>query len=375
MQIRGGIVLNGTNNRFERLDIRIENGKISLFGILPMDGEDYDASGMYVIPGFIDTHIHGTVGVEFASANERFDKARSYLATQGVTTLAPTVRALSADRTVAAIKNIVRESKRDFKGTRIGGIHLEGPFVAQKYKGAMNPPDVDMSEKTVARFISAGEGLVKIITIAPELSGADGIIKYMSDRGVHASIGHTNATFDEAKRAIECGADRVTHLFNAMRPLSHRDPGVLTCALADERLMCELICDFVHVDPAVVSMALRCKGSENVTLVSDNGFMSGLGDGVFNVDGRDRYVTDGVCRTPEGKIAGSTVSILAGAKNLLSLGVPLEEISKLASANPAKALGIDSEVGSVTCGRYADLIVTDGELNIKAVFVGGVRVA
>ena len=159
-----------------------------------------------------------------------------------------------------------------------------------------------------------------------------------------------------------------------MRPLSHRETGVLGAVLTDDRINCEMICDFVHLDAAAMEIVYRLKGYKNITLVSDTGFMSGLGDGEYVVDGRKRIVKDGICRNPEGRIAGSCVSMLVGAKNLLSMGVPLEEISVMASLNPAKALGIDNDTGSIELNKKADLIVCDKELNVKAVFVNGRRV-
>lgn len=375
MQIRNGIVLNGTNNRFEKLDLKIENGCISQFGVFPPDGEDIDAAGLYVIPGFIDTHIHGSVGVEFAAANEDFSKARKWLASEGVTSFAATVRALPPEKVIAAEKNIVRESRRKNIGAKVAGIHLEGPFVSREFRGAMNPPECEARPETVAAFAEAGEGMLSIMTMAPERENSLAVIREAVKSGVRISLGHTGATYEQCELAVNAGASRVTHIFNAMRPFSHRGTGIIGAALGDDRLHCEMICDFVHLDPSAVNLVYRIKGENNITLISDSGFMSGLGDGVFNVDGRDRFVKDGVCRTAEGRIAGSCVSVHAGAKNLLSLGVPLEKVSVMASLNPAEALGIAKETGSIICGRKADIIICDGDLNIREVLVEGVRQA
>ncbi|MBQ1206386.1 MAG: amidohydrolase family protein, partial [Clostridia bacterium] len=188
------------------------------------------------------------------------------------------------------------------------------------------------------------------------------------------SIGHTDATYSETLDAINAGATRATHVFNAMRPFSHRETGVLGAVLTDERINCEMICDLVHLDEATIKMVYRLKGAENITLISDTGYMSGLGDGVFNVDGRERIVKDGVCRNADGRIAGSCVSMLAGAKNLLKMGVPISDISLMASLNPAKALNVSAITGSIEVGKQADIIVCDNELNVKAVFVKGNRI-
>lgn len=373
MLIKNGLVLNGETNRFEQTDLLINDGIISSFEKGEAQ-EIFDAEGMYVISGFIDTHIHGCVGVEFASPDEDFTKARQWLASEGTTAFAATVRALPPERVISAEKNILREAKREVLGARIEGINLEGPFVSLQKSGVMNPPDICCKPETVKLFAEEAQGLLKIMTIAPERENACEAIKTATENGVNASIGHTDATYDQACNAIEAGATRATHIFNAMRPLSHRETGVLGAVLTDSRVNCEMICDFVHLDEATIRIVYGLKGYKNITLISDTGFMSGLGDGEYVVDGRKRIVKDGVCRNAEGRIAGSCVSMLAGARNLLKMGFPLEEISVMASLNPARALGIEDKTGSVELGKYADLIVCDKELNIKAVFVKGKRI-
>lgn len=374
MRIINGNVLLGSENRFVKTDITVENEIIKSFGENTSDGEIFDAEGLYVISGFIDTHIHGCVGVEFASPDEDFTKASEWLASEGVTSYAATVRAMTPDRVVSAIKNIVRESKREVTGASVRGINLEGPFVSKTKSGVMNPPDVECTPDTVALFSRESEGMLKIMTLAPERENARLAASEAVRNGINVSVGHTDATFAETKALIEAGATRATHIFNAMRPLSHRETGVLGAVLTDDRINCEMICDFVHLDAAAMEIVYRLKGYKNITLVSDTGFMSGLGDGEYVVDGRKRIVKNGICRNPEGRIAGSCVSMLVGAKNLLSMGVPLEEISVMASLNPAKALGIDNDTGSIELNKKADLIVCDKELNVKAVFVNGRRV-
>ncbi len=374
MQIINGNVLLGDKNLFEKKNILVQNGRIVSLDNTVSDDEIFDASGLNVISGFIDTHIHGCVGVEFASPDEDFSKASLWLASEGVTSFAATVRALPPDRVVSAVKNILRESKKAPVGAKVCGINLEGPFVSREKSGVMNPPDVECTPETVALFARESEKFIKLMTLAPERENALSAISEAVSNDINVSLGHTNATFAEAKSAIDAGASRATHIFNAMRPLSHRETGVLGAVLTDDRINCEMICDFVHLDPAAIEIVYRLKGYKNLTLVSDTGFMSGLGDGEYLVDGRIRIVKDGVCRNPEGRIAGSCVSMLVGAKNLLSMGVPLEEISVMASLNPAKALNIQNETGSIELNKKADLLVCDNDLNIKAVFVDGRRI-
>ena len=374
MIIKNGNVLLGSTQNVVQTDIRIEQGTITELNNDLSDRTEFDASGMLVIPGFIDIHIHGCVGVEFASPDEDFTKARQWLASEGVTGFAATVRAMTPDRIVAAEKNILREAERETVGASVLGINLEGPFVSNVRTGVMNPPDIECKPETVKLFADEGKGMLKIMTLAPERENAIEAVKTATANGVNISLGHTDATYLEAMNAINAGATRATHVFNAMRPFSHRETGVLGAVLTDERVNCEMICDLVHLDEATIKMVYRLKGAENITLISDTGFMSGLGDGEFIIDGRKRTVKDGVCRNADGRIAGSCVSMLAGARNLLKMGIPISDISTMASLNPAKALGVSAITGSIEVGKQADLIVCDSELNVKAVFVKGIRI-
>ncbi len=376
MNIRNGRILRGGDNQFISTDMTVEEGKIKAFGKAKESAEDFDASGLYVIPGFIDTHDHGCVGVEFAAEDEDFEKARVWLARQGITGLAPTVRALPIKDCIAAEKNILREAKKPSKGARILGIHVEGPFVSQNRRGAMCPPDITCEPEALKEMAQAAEGMLKIMTMAPERENALEVIRAAGELGVKISLGHSEAEYETAEAAIEAGADRITHVFNAMRPLYHRHTGILGAALTDDRVTCEMICDFVHLDEAAVRLVYRLKGADRITIISDSGCMTGLGDGEYRVGdkGQLRIVKNGVCTTPEGTIAGSCVSMLAGAKNLLSMGIPLEEVSVMGSLNPAKALGAADLVGSLEEGKAADFVVCDDKLNIKAVFIDGKKI-
>ncbi len=375
MQIINGSVLNGVTNRFEPLNIQINNGRIASLDNLTADTDIYDASGLYVIPGFIDTHIHGCVAVEFASDNEDFTKAQKWLAAEGVTGFVPTVRTMSVERMVAAEKNILREAKKPTDYSKILGINLEGPFISELKGGSMSPPkEIICDIPTASRLIDEADGFLKIITIAPERENSCDVIEYACKKGVNISLGHTDSTYNQALSAINSGATRGTHAFNAMRPFSHRETGVLGAVLTDDRVNCEMICDLVHLDAPAIKLVYRAKGYNNITLISDTGYMSGLGDGEFIVDGKVRIVKDGKCLNTQGVIAGSCYSMHYGAKNLLALGIPMEEISVMASLNPAKALGCDKETGSIEAGKCADLIVCDEKLNIKAVFINGKRI-
>ncbi len=374
MRIGSGKVLCAGSEEPLWRDVVIENGVIADLPC-PGTGEaEYDARGYTVIPGLIDTHIHGSMGAEFASGSENLDGVRSWLCSRGVTAVAATVRAMEPERMAQAAEHLGAESRRPVSGAKIAGIHLEGPFVCEAYRGAMTPPPVEKDKRpeVLERLLDACSPLPVILTVAPEYEGGKDLIRLAVRRGAAVSLGHTGATCAQMWEAMEAGATRVTHLFNAMRGIHHREAGAAGYALLCDRLNAEVICDGVHLSAEAISLALRLKGCDGLTLVSDSGAMSGLGDGEFIVGGRRRIVKDGVCRNEEGKIAGSCVGVLEGARNLLAMGVPLGEISIMASRNPARALGL--RTGEIRRGYAADLLITDERLHIRAVFVDGVLV-
>ena len=370
MTICNAHILRGDTNTFTYGSLHMENGRISGFSDDIPDGA-FDAEGLYVLPGMIDTHIHGFVGEEFARADGDFGEAPMVLARDGVTGFAATVRCMPLDDMLAADRNAAKVMKQSSRGAKVLGIHNEGPFVSFKRTGAMQPPDVTCTAELAAAMKEAGDGALKLVTVAPEREHALEAIAYWTANGIRASLGHTDATYEQTLAGIDAGAHRATHVFNAMRPLSHRETGVLGAVLTDDRVCCELIADFVHLDPAAVKLVYRAKGADNITLISDAGAQSGLPDGDYVVGGRVRHVRGGLCVTDEGVICGSCFSMLKGAQNLRSLGIPLEEIAVMASRNPAKALGADDRLGSIEIGKDADVIVCDDQFRIRAVFING----
>lgn len=369
--IENGYVMDAECRRLERRSVCIEDDII-----VPYDGGTcdsvIDAAGQYVLPGWIDIHLHGAFGVNFAKEG-CFDEARLWLAREGVTTVAPTVSTRPMDETLAAIRHILTQRKRRV-GASFEGIHLEGPFISPDKLGAMNPPDIARTVENLDIMLDAGEGQVRIVALAPELDGALALIRRGVARGVQMSLGHTLATYVEAMAAIEAGASFATHTFNAMRAYDHREPGVLGAVLTEDRVTCEMIADMVHLAPATAKLILRVKGADRVILISDGSMISGLPDGDYDMDGRIRYVRDGVSRNANGNLASSTVSMAQGARNLRRLGVSIEEISRMGALNPARALGIDSFTGSIGDGQRADVLVCDGTLNCTAVFAAGERI-
>lgn len=364
MYIKNGNVLNSQTHQFEHRDLFIHKDRIA--DSIPEDTETLDAQGLYVIPGFIDTHIHGFYNCDFGTPGTDLTPARLALARQGTTAFAATVGTRPMANLCAAASWLAEEMKASAPGSKICGIHAEGPFISEKRKGAMIPTKEACTQEAVEQLLDAAAGNLKLMTIAPERENVPEIIASLKDR-LTFSLGHTDATYREAMAAIEAGAARSTHTFNGMRPLYHRETGILGAVLTDERIHCEMIADFVHLDPAAVKLVYKVKGFENITLISDTGYMGGLPDGEY----RGRIVKDGVARTTEGVICGSCFTMLRGAQNLRKLGIPLAEISVMASLNPARALGVTDSMGSIQPGACADLILCDDMLNIHTVFIDG----
>ena len=363
MKIINGLVFD--ENKMTQKDLCFENG------IITQESEkgEYDASGCYVLPGFIDTHIHGAYGVEFCSSKTTADdykKALDFLSRQGVTGVLLTFAAESVETYEQSCEKI--EKCRD---DRILGIHAEGPFINPVRKGGLNPRYLRLPDVEIPKMINRKSGnKLKIMTLSPETEGAYELIREMVGDGVTISLGHTDATFEEAEKAADLGATRITHLYNAMRSFNHRDPGILGCALADDRLCCELICDLHHVSEPAIKLAIRSKGIYNVTIVSDTDFFCGLPDGEYEHNRMRLLVEKGFARLPDGTIAGSACTMAVGAKNLYKMGFKPEEIAVMGCVNPARAAGCQDR-GELKTGYRADIIILDREFNVKTVFVNG----
>lgn len=329
-----------------------------------------DGAGNYLLPGLVDIHTHGSIGINYADAVD-FDDARIFCARAGITSIAPSLGVGTLDELISSIRHIVEQKNRPVAGASIDAIHLEGPFISTEKKGAMRLPVLPTSVAHFLALLEAGDGLIKIMTLAPELEQALPVIAEGQKRGIRMSMGHTMATYEEAIAAISAGATGATHTFNAMRPLGHRDPGVLGAVLTDPTVTCEAICDLVHLSAATIQLIYRCKGSDGMILISDSGAQTGLPDGEYMVRGVLKIIRNGVSTTKNGTIAGSTHHMADGARNLIRLGIPLQEVSKMGSLNPAKAIGFDHEIGSTAVGKRADLILCDEQFHVKQVFLKG----
>ncbi len=372
MIIKNGIVFH-PDSKFRKADISF-NEKITMIGEGTEEAGKIDADGCYVIPGFVDTHMHGAAGENFLDFGElTAEKICRFEAQNGTTTLVPAISAAEKGAMKRSVRYIAEAAKRlPPECAKLLGIHLEGPFLSPDYRGSMlpetiRPPDI----REFDELCEAGEGMIKLITIAPELEKGGEAIRYMADKGVTVSIGHSGATYEEALKAFACGASRTTHTFNAMSPLHHRNPGVVGAAMCSGRISCELICDFFHVHKDVVKLLYTVKGADRITMITDSEVGTGLPDGEFTVYGKRIIVSSRKTCMEDGTIFGGSTVLLDGVKNLRSIGISLEDAVKMATYNGAAAAGIDNRVGSLAVGLDADIVILDRQLRIKKVLING----
>lgn len=361
---------------FRKCDVRIENGLIAEIGENLSGSEVLDLEGDYLLPGLIDEHFHGANNCTVYSADaDEIVRLAEYEASQGVAAITPTLSSYSDELMLRAIDAVKEASVREHNGAEILGIHLEGPYLSHEYKGAHIPENLQLpSPEKLKQHIDRGEGMVKLLTIAPEIDEDFKTIKYAVSRGVTVEIGHSGASYEVATAAIDAGASVSTHTFNAMVPLNHRNPGILGAVLTDDRLTCEVMGDFGHVAPAIVKLIYKAKGPDRVNFVSDSSLVAGMPDGDYIIDGVKCYVKGILSYLENGTINGSATTVLTSVKNALKIDIPLEHAVKMASLNPARSLKVDNILGSIDIGKHASIFVADKDINPKAVFVKGKRV-
>lgn len=336
-------------------------------------GEVLDAEGLIAIPGLVDIHLHGCVGHDFSDADEEgLKKMLRFEASHGITTVCPTTLTLPEEQLSGVCKRISAIS--DKKGSAVAGIHLEGPFLSYNKRGAQNPdyllaPEVDM----IDRLQKDANGLVKLIAIAPELDGALDVISKLSSRGVRVSLAHTEAGYDLAMKGFNSGARQATHLFNGMLPFHHREPGLIGAARDFELCTPELICDGEHIHPSVVRATFSMFGDDRIIMISDSMMATGMADGIWDLGGLEVEVKGNrASLTSNGSIAGSVTNLFGCLKTAVrDMGIPLESAVKCCTVNPAKAIGVFDKLGSITPGKFADLVLLGDDLEIEKVILRG----
>ncbi len=354
--------------------VEVRNGRIAAVrrGVAPR--ADPAAPEGILAPGLVDLQVNGAAGVDFLTCRRPADLARvrRYLASSGVTAFLPTLITSPMPVLAAALDRWERWSRLP-GGPRVAGVHLEGPYLNPRYRGAhparyLRPPDA----ARLAALLDRHPGLVRLVTLAPELAEAGEVIAMLRDRGVAVAAGHTGASYDQAREAFAAGVGLVTHLFNGMRAVHHRDPGVVVAALEHEEVAVSLIADFVHVHPAVLRLTARLKGPRRTVLITDAIAAAGWRGRTASLGGRRVRVTD-VPRLPDGTIAGSVLALDQAVRNMVALGFPLRDAVAMASSTPARVLG-RADLGRIAVGALADLVLFDAGLRVRAVWVGGVRV-
>jgi N-acetylglucosamine-6-phosphate deacetylase len=344
---------------------------------LPAGAQEIIATNKIAVPGFLDVHIHGAGGHDVMEATEdALTIVSRMLATRGTTSFVATTVTASTESICRSAEGIAGyiscQHQSDDRRADILGIHFEGPFISSARRGVhpsefLKLPSADLLEK----FIDVANGNARILTIAPELLGAMPCIDAARKAGLVVAIGHTDATYEQARAAIARGAHHAVHVYNAMRPFSHRDSGVIGAVLTTPEVTAELIADGVHVDEIAMRVLLQAKGAAGVILVSDGISATGMPDGKYTLGTLGVTVSGGVCRNSEGKLAGSTLTLDRALRNIVDLGVPLADALRMLTLNPATLLGIEFKKGSLRPGADADILLLDESLNVTQVWTRG----
>jgi N-acetylglucosamine-6-phosphate deacetylase len=375
--LKGRIVSpEGISHGVEALEI--SDGIINVIGypdevFSGLDYTIYDFGPNYICPGFIDMHVHGSGGVDVMDATPIALETLSVKLAQGGTTgfLATTMSAPHKEL-INVIKNIRWVKQNGTEGAHIIGAQLEGPYLNMGKRGAHREECLRLPNvKELKEYVDTGRGVIRMITIAPELPGAIGVIEYAASLGIVVSLGHTDASITQVNEAGRAGLSHVTHAFNAMAGLHHRDPGTIGAILSMKNLSADIIVDGVHVHPNVVKIFVHSKGINNVCVITDSNRVGGMGDGVYELGGQKIIVRNGVSFLEDGVMTGSTLSMAGTVKNLVQkVGLSVEEAVRLASTNPARILKLDSK-GVLAPGKDADLVVLNHDFEVLMTVVGG----
>jgi len=360
----------------ERKDVLIRNGRVAeISNIQNMDAKTIDLSRLQLFAGFIDIHNHGAVGVDVNTASvEDLRKVSAFLASQGVTAWLPTF-VPDADenyrKVVEAIDELMR-TQEDEPIAQILGVHYEGVFANEKMCGALRPQffKTFRNGDEIENLPRLKSG-VHLTTLAPEVENGIEIVKELVGRNWIVSIGHTKADLETLDKAYEAGAKHLTHFFNAMTGLHHRDVGVVGWALTKDETTFDIIADGIHVHPQMLKFGVDNKGADKVSLISDSVAPTGLGDGDFELWGEKISVVNGKTQNERGSIAGSVITMLDAVKQMRELGFSSSEVSRMVSANPARLLGIEKTHGTIELGKRADLVALDEKGNVKLTIIGG----
>lgn len=350
--------------------ITIEGDKIKDVRLCDMTELTVKEQEQYLIPGLVDVHFHGAAGYDFCDGTaEAYREIEGYENRKGITTICPATMTLP----VKEIQTILKTAA-ECQVESLRGIHLEGPFISIEKKGAQKADYIIPADtKLLKELQKQANGLIRLVSIAPETEGAIACIEELKDE-FHFSIAHTMADYETACMAFKAGADHVTHLYNAMPVSTHREPSVLGAASDNEKVFVELICDGIHVHPSVVCNTFRIFGDDRVVLISDSMRATGMEDGNYTLGGQDVIVKGALATLGDGTIAGSVTNLYDCMKNAISMEISKETAIKAATINPARSIGIDDVVGSIEAGKQADIVFADKDLNREIVMIGGMMI-
>jgi N-acetylglucosamine-6-phosphate deacetylase len=330
------------------------------------DIPDIDAGGLILAPGFIDLHVHGAMGYEAMDATpEALAGMAQYYAQHGTTAFLAATWTDTRERILAALRAVGEALGPQVNGATLLGVYLEGPYLNTSKCGAQNTDFIRRADPDEALEFLA-QDVIREVVIAPEFEENHWLIEECVRRGIAVSAGHTSATYDQMKRAVELGVTQTTHTFNAMTGLHHREPGTLGAALSLPEIMCELIADNIHVHPAAMELLANAKGPDSTALITDAVRGTGLPDGEYPID-ENRFIImkEGAARLPDGTLAGSTLTMNRAVYNFMqAVGKPLDQVWKTASLNPARAIHMHDRKGSLEVGKDADFVLIDDDLNV-----------
>lgn len=353
---------------------QIVEAKPAALNDFPSSARVLNLRGLTAVPGFVDMHIHGALGADTLDATpEAISTIARFLAKNGTTSFLPTTVSAGWEQLGKVASAAVEAKKSNTLGAEILGLHLEGPFLNPEKRGAQNPAAIQgVDLNAVAALLHRFPGLVRVVTLAPELPGALDCIKYVTGQGVTAAAGHTSADFATMNAAFEAGLTHGVHLFNGMGPLHHREPGAVGAILTRPGVTCEVIADGHHLHPATVWLTASLKAPDDLVLVTDAMRAAGLADGQYDLGGLTVRVKDGVAKLPTGSLAGSTLTLVKAVKNAAAFtGFPLQKVVQWATVNPARVLGVSAKKGEIAAGKDADITVLDQDFNVVLTMVRG----
>ena len=331
-----------------------------------------DLDGKYVVPGFIDVHIHGSNGADAMDGTvEALKTISSYIATKGTTKFLATTLTSSKEELINVLKIAADLQNKELDGATIFGVHMEGPYFDIEYKGAQNEKYMKpATEKEIKDYLDVKPGLVKMMSLSPHTEQSIETVKFLKENGVIVSVGHSAAKFNDVMKAVDAGLSHSTHTFNGMRGINHREPGVAGAVLISDKINAEVIFDKVHIHPEIVRLMIKAKGTDKVVCITDAMAATGLPNGDYKLGELDVYVKDGEARLKSNdSLAGSVLTLDKAFRHVIELGYPIYEAVKLTSTNAAVEFGLNA--GAIEVGKEADFAILDDSYNVDMTIVNG----